>query len=111
MKLRWHCKTGWPSNQTELAARVSAFGRADRVSAWKVGITNAPQVRERQYVRAGLHYDEMIVLYRSSSREHVLSMESEIIHGWRDTLDNANAGWGGPRPAGPHYVYLVVRRR
>src|SRR6266478_4734876 len=89
MEIRDACETGWPSGvrlQQRVAAyvredrlrnyklhdRVKAYVRDERLRRYKVGITSGPRTRAVQY---GAQYDEMILVYRTSSNDHVRELE------------------------------------
>ncbi len=106
MNIRHEIETGWPS-QTNLQQWISTYTRADRVATFKVGITNNPQARAANYGNA---YDEMIVLYQTSSDANVRTMESTLTQCYRGFSDNVNDGGGGPRGTGPYYLYIVLKK-
>ncbi len=106
MNLRSQIQTGWP-NQITLHQTISAYVRYDRVTGFKIGITNNPQARAANY---GGAYDEMIVLYQTNSDKNVREMEYILTQYYRDVSDNINDGGGGPKGAGPYYLYIVLRR-
>lgn len=112
MKLQYDADTGWPSQLSgRLKRRISALTR--RSSAFKVGITNWPEKRKREYERDyPRHFSEMIVLYETRSRSSASILESQLIeHNWyRSDLKNAVGGGGGRHGEGWYYLYVVRRR-
>lgn len=87
--------------------RISAYTRQDRVARFKIGITCNPEVRFRRAYAA--YYDEMIVLYQSSSINNVSELECELITHNRELADNIIAGGGGGIGYAPYYLYLVIK--
>jgi hypothetical protein len=80
----------------------------------KIGITNDPERRWREYYGPyGWH--EMHVLYESSSHDHVCALEREFVRRFDGALMrspgypwNSTGGGGGRKPtSGPYYLYLV----
>lgn len=102
--------TGRPADVgSTLRRRVSAFTREDRVSRFKIGITNNPYAR---FSNGYSHdYDEMIVLYRSSSLDSVSQVECDLIAHNEEITRNRIAGGGGDYGEPPYYLYLVIRYR
>jgi len=91
----------------DIRRQLSAYTRQDRIRRFKIGITNDP---ERRYQQAYTNeYDEMILLYRTSSINFVSWLEKELVsHNW-DISDNNIAGGGGNIGAPPYYLYVVIR--
>ncbi len=108
MKIRYEMQRGWP-NQISLHQRVSAYARTDRCLSFKIGITNNPVKRASDYRNHGTAYDEMIVLYETSSLNHVRNMETILCERFLGMSDNINAGGGGRTGQGPFYLYLVAQ--
>ena len=100
--------TGRPADVAiTLRRRVSAYTREDRVNRFKIGITNNPLGRfSNGYAR---DYDQMIVVYRSSSLDSVSQVECDLIEHNGDITRNRIAGGGGDYGEPPYYLYLVVR--
>lgn len=91
-----------------LRRRVSAYTRQDRVRAFKIGITTNPERRFRESY-AG-QYDEMIVVYQTSSRQYVCDVERDLVeHNWA-LCNNRVGGGGGRSSTGPFYLYIVRNR-
>ena len=103
--IRDKVETGWPSNK-KLHQRVSAFVRPDRAYRFKVGITTNPFLRARQHQR---YYNEMIVVYQTSSDKFVRRLERFLTDYFKDRSDNERAGGGGRSADGPYYLYVLVR--
>ena len=112
VKLRYATDTGWPSQlEGRLKRRIGALVRES--SAFKVGITNWPERRRRDYERDHpRHFSEMIVLYETSNRRNASQLESQLIeHNWdRYELKNEVGGGGGRHGEGWYYLYVVRRR-
>ena len=106
MLVRYEEETGWPS-RLQLHRRISAYVRVDRVRAFKVGITCNPEVRARAY---NGEYDEMVVVYRTSSDKHVRELEAFLVEYYDGYSDNERGGGGGARGAPPYYLYVVLKR-
>ncbi len=100
--------TGRPSVvATTLRRRVSAYTRKDVMRKFKIGITNNPRTRFSKGYSAD--YDEMIVLYRSSSLDSVSQVERDLIDHNQEVTRNTIAGGGGNYGAPPYYLYIVIR--
>lgn len=100
--------TGRPKEVwSNILRKLSAYTRQDRARRFKIGITNNPKQRYRQ---AYAHiYDEMILLYRTSSIDYVSQLEGIIVdHNW-EVADNMIAGGGGNIGAPPYYLYIVIK--
>src|SRR5258708_129782 len=103
-------ETGRPSTvATTLRRRLSAYTRKDVVGGFKIGITNNPRVRFLKKDYSG--YDEMIVLYRSSSLDSVSQVERDLIEHNKAITKNRIAGGGGNYGDPPYYLYIVLRNK
>lgn len=81
----------------------------DRVSRYKIGITNNPERRfKRKYIKS---YDKMIVVCRSSSIHSVSELERKLIEHNRELTDNIISGGGGDYSDPPYYMYVVIKYR
>ncbi len=100
--------TGRPSAvASTLRRKASAYTRKGIVSRFKIGITNNPRARfANGYAR---DYDEMIVLYRSSSLDSVSQVECDLIEHNEEIARNRIAGGGGNYGHPPYYLYIVLR--
>lgn len=103
-----YARVGWPSSQTTLRRRVSAFVRTGRSKRFKVGLTNKPAVRAGQYSHAGLPYTRMVLLYKTTSHKHAQRIESWLIDLYKNRCDNLRGGGAGPNASGLKYVYVVL---
>jgi hypothetical protein len=102
--------TGRPSTAAStLRRRVSAYTRQDVVGRFKIGITNNPRRRFSNGYSAD--YDEMIVLYRSPSRDSVSQVERDLIDHNQAITKNRIAGGGGNCGDPPYYLYIVLRHK
>ena len=101
--------TGRPSMvASTMRRRVSAYTREDLVRGFKIGITNNPNSRWSKY---RTNFDEMIVLYQSSSLESVSEVERDLIAHNQEITKNRIAGGGGNYGDPPYYLYIVLRNR
>lgn len=97
---------GWPSQIiSTMRRRVSAYTRAG--IPFKIGITNDPYARASQYDYNEPYYDEMILIYGTSSINHVRELEAVLIDYYWDFCDNSIGGGGGRVGIGPYYLYIV----
>jgi hypothetical protein len=108
--LHYDILTGRPSKvATTLRRRLSAYTRKDLVRGFKIGITNDPHARfSNGYAR---DYDEMIVLYKSSSLDSVSQVECDLIDDNQEITKNRIAGGGGNYGDPPYYLYVVLRNK
>lgn len=99
--------TGAPSQAiSTLRRRISAFTRDG--TPFKIGITSDPYRRKSQY-EDDTDYDEMIVLYRTSSDRYQRQLEQTLIDDYWDECDNSIQGGGGRPASGPsYYLYIVI---
>ncbi len=101
MVVAWRMQTGWP-RRLNLRRRVSALARG--WARYKIGVTGDPAARARQYAH---DYEEMIVVYRTTSYRNATAAEKDLIRfNWDDT-DNVRDGGGGPLAGPPYFLYLV----
>jgi hypothetical protein len=100
--------TGHPQDiVSDVLRSISAYTREDRVTAFKIGITNNP---ERRFKEAYDHYySKMAVVYRSTSINNVAQLEHELIEHNRELADNIISGGGGREGRPPHFMYVVMR--
>jgi hypothetical protein len=73
---------------------------------FKIGITCNPESRWDNAYKSD--YDEMIVLYQSSSIESVSQVERDLIEHNQHLTKNRIAGGGGGIGTPPFYLYLVL---
>ena len=88
--------------------RVSAYTRSHLVGGFKIGITNSPEARFAVHAKT---YEQMIVLYQSSSIDCVSDLEYDLTEHNRELADNVIAGGGGHVGQPPYYLYIVLRAR
>lgn len=100
--------TGRPNEiVSDVLRTISAYTRRDRVSAFKIGITNDPERRFREEYADW--YSKMAVVYSSSSRENIRQLERELVeHNW-ELADNIISGGGGRDSDPPYFMYVVMR--
>jgi len=108
--IHYDLATGRPSDvASTLRRRISAYTRHGLVRGFKIGITNNPRARfSNGYAR---DYDEMIVLYRSSSLDFVSQVECDLIEHNEEITKNRIAGGGGNYGDPPYYLYIVLRSK
>ena len=106
MEIRWEQEHGWPSQLRTIKYRVSALVR--KSEGFKIEMTNRPPTRAGAY---GEDYDEMIVLYETSTRKNAEELERELICHYlnREDCENQVCGGAGPPGRGRYYVYVVRR--
>ena len=111
--ISYEIDTGWPSSLDTMYHRISALTR--RWANFKIGLTNFPERRWRQEYEG--QYDEMIVVYETSSHRNAATLETWLIdyykehHSLAEKLDNDRRGGGGRKGDGWYYYVYVVRRR
>ena len=103
MDVTWDLETGWP-DQINFNSRISALTRWDRCSGFKIGISGDPVQRSAWYKNA---YDEMRVIYQTSSSKYVRDMEAFLIQYYKGYCDNEIGGGGGRLTGPPYYLYVV----
>ena len=110
MSVYYDYDTGRPSSVLSgVCRRISAFTRFGRARKFKIGITNNPERRWRQCYEGA--YDEMLVVYQSSSIYYVSELEYELVnHNWFH-CDNLIAGGGGGIGSPPYFLYVAVKYR
>ena len=109
MRLVCDMDSGWPNDLTPgLQRRVAAL--KGHTCAFKIGITNCPEERMREYERSNPgYYSEMRVIYRTSSRRNAVELEKRLIErNWFDEkFEGKIAGGGGRKGKGEYYLYVV----
>ncbi len=96
-------QTGMPIKIiSTLRRRISALTRGD--AFFKIGITSNPNSRASQY---GDEYDEMVVLYRTTSNRFVRKLETVLIEEYWEHCNNEIGGGGGQIGSAPYYLYIV----
>jgi len=102
MDVRWNlCRHGWPMN-IELPRMIGALTRGG--CPFKIGITGDPDQRAYQYDDA---YDEMVVLWRTTSESSVRATEWELTDRYWEYCDNSVHGGGGRLEGPPFFLYVV----
>ena len=98
---------GWPSQvDSIMRRRVSDYTSGND---FKIGITNDPDARAGQYgyIEPYPYYDEMILIYETSSIINARKLESELIKHYGALCDNRIGGGGGSSESGRYYLYIV----
>lgn len=110
MSVFYNTVTGRPKDViSSVRRRISAFTRTCNVCNFKIGITNNPERRwQQEYVRS---YEQMLVVYQSSSINCVSELEYELVnHNWNYCDNKIAGGGGGIGAASPYYLYVVIKR-
>ncbi len=76
--------------------------------SYKIGITNNPEGRFINAYRNN-GYDEMHVVYKTTSLASIRKSEIEIIEQHWDDCDNQISGGGGNYGNSPYYLYIVIK--
>lgn len=107
MSVYFQIQSGKPNDVVStLKRRISGMTRMNKVSNFKIGITNYPFRRWNEQHKN--NYDEMLVVYQSESISNVSQLETELInHNW-ECCDNLRAGGGGSIGEPPYYLYVVI---
>ncbi|MGH2361410.1 MAG: hypothetical protein ACRDGM_12825 [bacterium] len=99
---------GWPSEvASTISRKLGGYTRTSAVRRFKIGFTSDPE--QRFTVGYSGSFDEMIVLYRTSSIVHVKDLETDFINYNWDVTDNEIGGGGGRIGDPPYFLYVVVR--
>ena len=114
MEIHGNIQRGWPSQVISTLSHL-VFAYVQDGTYFKIGITNDPYTRSRQYEYAqdqyeyyGPWYDTMLVIYETSSINNVRELESKLIEDFRGFCDNTIGGGGGRVGIGPYYLYIVL---
>jgi len=98
--------TGHPTAiASTMRRRVSAYTRD---CSFKIGITCNPEARWQAHKNS---YDQMVVVYESSSIDSVSQLERELTEHNQHFADNVISGGGGHIGKPPYYLYIVLRHR
>ena len=73
-------------------------------ASFKIGFTGNPNNRARAYQG---QYVRMEVLCKTSSRDYIKVMESDMTLDYWEYCDNSIAGGGGSVEGPPYYLYVV----
>jgi hypothetical protein len=106
VQVSWNERAGHPDDVISTLKR-SVGQLTKKVGSFKIGRTCDPDARAsaRDYAK----YDELIVIYKTTSAEHVNDVERELIEYFEthDDIGNFRGGGGGPLGRPPYYVYVV----
>jgi hypothetical protein len=107
MNIIYNQTTGYPNQVlSTVCRRISAFTRKTKVCNFKIGITCNPERRWREAYAN--EYDNMLVVYQSTSVRFVRNLEYELInHNWIHCDNVISGGGGGKGSASPFYLYVV----
>lgn len=89
--------------------KVNNTKNRPNIKKLKIGITCEPKKRAQKYESLG--YNEMHLLYRTTSRDHVRNMEKYLIERFSIFCDNSISGGGGDFGLPPYYTYIVVTKK
>ena len=97
---------GWPSQvNSTMRRRVSAHTSGND---FKIGITNNPDASAGQYDYIDPDYDEMILIYETSSITNARELESDLIKHYGARCDNRiGGGESGNLGNGRYYLYII----
>jgi hypothetical protein len=97
--------TGHPSAiLSTMLRRVSGYTRD---CYFKIGITCDPEGRWQAHKSS---YDQMVLVYESSSIDCVRQLERELTEHNQEFADNVISGGGGNiGKRGPYYLYVLLR--
>ena len=105
LPIRYELSTGRPEDALEgLRRAVAQYARDAR--GFRIGRTSSPESRwtsEYQDI-----YSEMVVIYETSSQDHVAEVEAALIEFFADDADNDQEGSSGPWGEPPYYGYVVL---
>jgi hypothetical protein len=111
---RW---SGFPNSVTQRGKTIldSLRQSIGRYHGWNsgelyIGFTNNPCRRAKQHERNKPDtYEDMIVLYETSSLSNVVDVERSLIDLAQSRyLVNSRTGGGGREGPGPYYVYVLI---
>ena len=107
MKVTWRRvdSGGFRQVQSNLCMRISALVRSD--TPFKIGITSNPDKRASGYRSHDSQYDEMIVLYQTTSERFIRQLEQDLIDYYEGWSYNVAKGQG--RLGDPDFYLYVVR--
>lgn len=102
---------GWPKDLRKYFQGLSARLRKDRARKFKFGFTVDYKRRWRETYRDD--YDDMRILYQTTSHANVVMAEKIIIDyywAWKGCV-NERRGGGGPnaKESDIHYLYVVIK--
>ena len=70
----------------------------------KIGISGWPEARWDDY---GREYNEMIVLYKTTSKNYIRDLEWQLVEEYGQVVDNEAPGGSGGVKGPPYYLYVV----
>ena len=110
MKVKYSYYTGRP-NELDLHKKASQLTRNDYYTGYKIGITNNPERRAKDYELHATRYNEMLVIYETQSRNFAKTVERQITEYLEGFCDNKIMGGGGNYGQPPYYVYIAREKK
>ena len=109
MTIHWNTHTGhFPEAKRRMYQKVYRLHKSDFVKSYKIGITNDPDGRLRDYQLYGHRYNHLYVIYETQSLVYVREMEKYLVKKFWDHCDNQIRGGGGGYGYPPYYTYVVA---
>ncbi len=90
--------------RSKIGSSIVYYSKEHKV---KVGITSKPKRRAAKYTIES-DYDDMIVLFKTSSEQTIRELEKFLVEKNWELVDNEIGGGGGPLGNGPYYLYIVT---
>ena len=88
--------------------RAGILRQSKNCAGFYIGITSDYWRRSSSYAS---NYDDMVVLYRTTSEKYVRQVEHELVDYFWNTCDNLTGGGGGGLGRQPFFLYIVCVRR
>lgn len=110
MEVLYKHYTGQP-NKLDLHIKASRLTRHDYYNGYKIGITNNPKRRSKEYELHATRYTEMLLIYKTSSIFYAKSVEKKLTEYLAGYCDNKIMGGGGNYGAAPYYVYIAREKK
>jgi len=75
----------------------------------KIGISCNPERRKNEHNISGKGWRKMIILYKTTSKKYIDSLEKEVIDYHWDYVENEVSGGGGQKGVSPYYLYILIK--